>query len=233
MFLDEIGDIAPEVQIKLLRVLQEMTFERVGSNQPVQVDVRVVAATHQDLEALIRQGRFREDLYYRLNVLPLVVPPLRERAEDVPELALHFLRIYGQRANKLDLQIDDDALVLLKSYAWPGNIRQLENAIEHAVAFVEGPIVTIHDLPPEVTTAAKELDVNAERISRQVGAFAGDGAYDGTPPSSRFQVEQERRERELLVRTLAAAAGNKAEAARALGMARSTLLSRLKRLGLG
>ncbi len=227
VFLDEIGDVAPEVQIKLLRVLQEMTFERVGSSQPVQVDVRVVAATHQDLEALIRQGRFREDLYYRLNVLPLAVPPLRERAEDVPELALHFLRIYGQRANKPGLQIDDDALVLLKSYDWPGNIRELENAMEHAVAFVEGATVTVHDLPPDVAAAILKPN-SAEPPSH---AFA----LTGAPTQSRFraeQIEQERRERELLVRALATAAGNKAEAARALGVARSTLLSRLKRLGL-
>ena len=142
VFLDEIGDVAPEVQIKLLRVLQEMTFERVGSSDPVQVDVRVIAATHQDLETLIRQGRFREDLYYRLNVLPIAVPPLRDRPEDIPELALHFLRLYGQRAGKPGLQIDDDALLLLKAYSWPGNVRQLENAIEHASAFAEGPVVT-------------------------------------------------------------------------------------------
>ena len=236
VFLDEIGDVAPEVQIKLLRVLQEMTFERVGSSQPVQVDVRIVAATHQDLEALIRQGRFREDLYYRLNVLPLVVPPLRERAEDVPELALHFLRIYGQRADKPGLQIDDDALVLLKSYEWPGNIRQLENAMEHAVAFVEGPTVTIRDLPPEIAAAIEGVDAAAERMRQPAGfALALARASNGRAPTTRFQVEQieqERRERELLVRALAMAAGNKAEAARALGMARSTLLSRLKRLGL-
>ena len=224
---NEIGDVAPEVQIKLLRVLQEMTFERVGSSQPVQVDVRIVAATHQDLEALIRQGRFREDLYYRLNVLPLAVPPLRERAEDVPELALHFLRIYGQRADKPGLQIDDDALVLLKSYDWPGNIRQLENAMEHAVAFVDGSMVTIQNLPPDIAAAVEGLNAGAELPLRPAGA------YDGHASTSRFQVEQERRERELLVRALATAAGNKAEAARALGMARSTLLSRLKRLGLG
>ncbi len=233
VFLDEIGDVAPEVQIKLLRVLQEMTFERVGSSQSVQVDVRVVAATHQDLEALIRQGRFREDLYYRLNVLPLAVPPLRERAEDVPELALHFLRIYGQRADKPGLQIDDDALVLLKSYDWPGNVRQLENAMEHAVAFVDGSMVTIHNLPPDIAAAVEGLNAAAELAQRPAGVFARAGAYDGRDSTSRFQVEQERRERELLVRALATAAGNKAEAARALGMARSTLLSRLKRLGLG
>ena len=238
LFLDEIGDVAPEVQIKLLRVLQEMTFERVGSSEPVKVDVRVVAATHRDLEALIREGRFREDLYYRLNVLPVVVPPLRERAEDVPELTLHFLRFYGLRAGKPDLQIDDDALALLKGHPWPGNVRQLENAIEHAVAFAEGTVVTVADLPPEVRITAEAAEENdAERIKRLDGAFTlAPSAYDGRGPASLFrdeQAERERRERELLVRALAAADGNKAEAARALGVARSTLLSRLKRLGLG
>ena len=237
LFLDEIGDVAPEVQIKLLRVLQEMTFERVGSSEPVKVDVRVVAATHRDLEALIRAGRFREDLYYRLNVLPIIVPPLRERAEDAPELTLHFLRFYGLRAGKPDLQIDDDALALLKGHPWPGNVRQLENAIEHAVAFAEGTVVTVADLPPEVRVTAEAAEENvAERIKRLDGAFApAHSGYDGRGPASLFQAEQMergRRERELLVRALSAADGNKAEAARALGVARSTLLSRLKRLGL-
>ena len=235
VFLDEIGDVAPEVQIKLLRVLQEMTFERVGSSDPVQVDVRVIAATHQDLEALIRQGRFREDLYYRLNVLPVAVPPLRERAEDIPELVLHFLRIYGQRAGKAGLQIDDDALLLLKAFPWPGNVRQLENAIEHAAAFAEGPVVTVRDLPLEVQAADDGTAAVAEERAKRLDGAAAAAAYDGRAASLLFQAEhaeRERRERELLVRALATAGGNKAEAARALGMARSTLLSRLKRLGL-
>jgi transcriptional regulator with GAF, ATPase, and Fis domain len=225
VFLDEIGDVAPEVQIKLLRVLQEMTFERVGSSEPVRVDVRVIAATHHDLEALIRQGRFREDLYYRLNVLPVPVPPLRERAEDVPELALHFLRLYGRRAGKPDLQIDDDALILLKGYSWPGNVRQLENVLERAVVVCEGPVATAHDLPAEIAAIGPTRRLDA--------ALAA--AYDGPAAASLFRAEQadrDRRERELVVRALAAAAGNKAEAARALGLARSTLLSRMKRLGL-
>ena len=126
LFLDEIGDIDLSVQTKLLRVLQEMTFERVGSSDPVQVQVRLIAATHQDLEALIRQGRFREDLYYRLNVISITMPPLRERSEDIPELVQHFLRVYGSRCGKTELGIDDEVLVLLKSYHWPGNVRQLE-----------------------------------------------------------------------------------------------------------
>src|SRR5262249_45670255 len=126
LFLDEIGDIDLSVQTKLLRVLQEMTFERVGSSDPVQGQVGLVAATHQDLEDLIRQGRFREDLYYRLNVISITMPPLRERSEDIPELAQHFLRLYGGRCGKPELGIDDEVLVMLKSYHWPGNVRQLE-----------------------------------------------------------------------------------------------------------
>jgi DNA-binding NtrC family response regulator len=210
--------------VKLLRVLQEKTFERVGSSEPVKVDVRVIAATHQDLERLIKEGRFRDDLFYRLNVLPVRVPPLRERAEDVPELATHFLAVYARRTGKAVSALDDDALALLKAYEWPGNVRQLENVIERAVVIADGPVLTPAELPPELFDAA--------------GGPAEDDGADGFFPealagtAADFRAERGRREREHLVRALAAAEGNKAEAARALGIARSTLLSRLKRLGL-
>src|SRR5262249_48779438 len=121
LFLDEIGDVSLEVQIKLLRVLQEKTFERVGSSETLPVDVRILAATHQDLEEIIRQGRFREDLYYRLNVFPVWVPPLRERREDIAELALHFLAQSARRCQKVVEHLDDDVLVVLKAQSWPGN----------------------------------------------------------------------------------------------------------------
>ncbi len=240
LFLDEIGDVSGEVQVKLLRVLQEMTFERVGSSEPVKVDVRIIAATHQDLEALIRQGRFREDLYYRLNVLPIQLPPLRERAEDIPELVSHFLRLYGRRAGKEALGIDDDALARLKAFSWPGNIRQLESVIDRAVVVADNAAVTVDDLPPELGDGEPaafpgEPDPFGSRCPG--GAATGGGgpsANGGTNGSAVHSERQsrERREREQMVRALAAAGGNKAEAARALGMARSTLLSRLKRLGL-
>jgi transcriptional regulator with GAF, ATPase, and Fis domain len=236
LFLDEIGDISLEVQTKLLRVLQEMTFERVGSSEPIQVDVRIVAATHQDLEELMRQGRFREDLFYRLNVFPIVVPPLRERIEDVPELAMYFLKLYGQRAGKDISGIDDDALAVLKGFSWPGNIRQLENVIERAVVIAEGPVITLDELAPDL-------------LGEQSAAQAPTRPWLGLPPDGSNgaglplpdlatlvqseRAEKERQEREQVLRALAAAGGNKAEAARALGMARSTLLSRLKRLGVG
>src|SRR5262249_25863883 len=148
LFLDEIGDIDLDVQTKLLRVLQERTFERVGSSDPMQADVRIIAATHQNLEHLIRQGKFREDLYYPLNVFPVHMPPLRDRVEDIAELALHFMRQFATRSHKHVQQIDDDVLTVLKAYSWPGNIRQLENVIARAVVICEGPLLTIDELPP-------------------------------------------------------------------------------------
>ncbi|HZY88542.1 MAG TPA: sigma 54-interacting transcriptional regulator, partial [Gemmataceae bacterium] len=251
LFLDEIGDISLEVQTKLLRVLEEMTFERVGSSEPVAVDVRIIAATHQDLEALMRQGRFREDLFFRLNVFPIILPPLRERVEDVPELALHFLRLYAQKSAKAITGLDDDALAALKSCRWPGNVRQLENVIERAVVVADGPVITVRELPPELLAEGPrhETPARASGILREADLLAEEtdlwspGLTSPLPgplvpsggSSSIIQAERadrERRERELLVRALAAAGGNKAEAARALGMARSTLVSRLKRLGL-
>jgi transcriptional regulator with GAF, ATPase, and Fis domain len=222
LFLDEIGDIDLTVQTKLLRVLQEMTLERVGSSEPLRVDVRVLAATHQNLETLMEQGRFRGDLYYRLNVISLTIPPLRDRGEDIPELVQHFLRTYGTRCNKPDVQIDDDALIVLKTFPWPGNVRQLENVVERAVVFAEGMTITVEDLPPEVLGSVRRSSADSEPGEAELS--------DGLFQTERF--ERDRRERELLVRALAAAKGIKADAARALGVPRSTLLSRLKKHGL-
>jgi transcriptional regulator with GAF, ATPase, and Fis domain len=227
LFLDEVGDITLEVQTKLLRVLQEMTFERVGSSEPVQVNVRLIAATHQNLEQLIATGRFREDLYYRLNVISISVPPLRERPEDIPELALHFLRLNAQRSGKIVTQIDDDALMTLKAYSWPGNIRQLENILERAVVVAEGSTITVQDLPSEIMDARLKTD------TWNAGSVNGDSRLPrGTFGLRAEREDRDRRERERLVRALAATKGNKAEAARVLGLARSTLLSRLKKHGL-
>jgi DNA-binding NtrC family response regulator len=227
LFLDEIGDISLDLQTKLLRVLQEKTFERVGSNESIQVDVRLVAATHQNLESLIRHGKIREDLYYRLNVITLSMPALRERPEDVPDLAQHFLREFAQRSGKPIEQFDDDAMLALRAYRWPGNIRELENAIERAVVVADGTVLTLDDLPEEVrkSSMVEFLD------------YEGSPALDGAAPSDRWGVrtERDRRDRDeraALEHALAATAGNKAEAARLLGMARSTLVSRLKKHGL-
>ena len=227
LFLDEIGDISLDVQTKLLRVLQEKTFERVGSSDSLKVDVRVITATHQNLEQLIAAGRFREDLYYRLNVISVAVPPLRERREDIAELAEHFLKEHSERSGKAIAQIDDDALAVLKSYHWPGNIRQLENVIERAVVVADGAVITPAELPIEVVDAVDGA-VSATHEWHN-------GYTDSDNLCGGLQAEREergRRERERLVRALASAKGNKAEAARALGLARSTLVSRLKKHGL-
>jgi transcriptional regulator with GAF, ATPase, and Fis domain len=233
LFLDEIGDISLDVQTKLLRVLQERTLERVGSSEPLRVDVRVIAATHQNLEQLITEGRFREDLYYRLNVISIPVPPLRARCEDIAELAQHFLRLYAQRCKKEVVQIDDDALVVLKAYSWPGNIRQLENVMERAVVIAEGPVLTVNELAPEVRAAVAWEPAGSPVY--QPAASLSPARPPALRPLSTVQserAERDRREREQLVRALAGADGNKAEAARVLGMARSTFISRLKKHGL-
>jgi len=227
LFLDEIGDISLEVQTKLLRVLQEKTFERVGSSEPMPVDVRVIAATHRDLEALIREDRFREDLYYRINGITIAVPPLRDRREDIAELALHFLRHHARLCGKDVTQIDDDALVALKGYPWPGNVRQLENFIMSAVVIAEGSTITLDELPAEL------LDSDEPNLREDEPRKANGVPAPGPKRGIRAEREErDDRERERLVRALAAAEGNKAEAARALGLARSTLLSRLKKHGL-
>jgi transcriptional regulator with GAF, ATPase, and Fis domain len=231
LFLDEIGDINLELQTKLLRVLQEKTFERVGSSEPFQVNVRIITATHQNLEELIRQGRFRQDLYYRLKVIDIQVPSLRERREDVPELALHFLHLYAERCHKAVAQIDDDAMAMLKSYHWPGNVRELENVIERAVVVTEGPTILPADLAPELALAKAVPQAHSTPAS----SWPDTNGSSARLLSDGIRAEREdhdRRERERLVRALAAANGNKAEAARGLGLARSTFLSRLKKHGL-
>jgi len=151
IFLDEIGDIPLSTQVRLLRVLQEGEFKRVGSTDPIRVDVRVIAATHRDLPRLVKTGRFREDLFYRLNVIAIPLPPLRERTEDIPLLAYHFLRRYSDRLGKRVKAMAPEALELLCGYRWPGNVRELENAVERAVVLCRGEAVTGADLPPAVT----------------------------------------------------------------------------------
>ena len=151
IFLDEIGDIPLSTQVRLLRVLQEGEIKRVGATDPVKVDVRVIAATNRDLPKLVRAGKFREDLFYRLNVIAIPLPPLRERLDDVPLLAHHFLRRYSDRLGKKVRTLAPQAIELLCGYRWPGNVRELENAIERAVVLCRGDSVQPTDLPPSVT----------------------------------------------------------------------------------
>jgi DNA-binding NtrC family response regulator len=155
LFLDEIGEISPSTQVKLLRVLQEREFERVGSNQTLRVDVRVVAATNRDLKEMIAAGRFREDLFYRLNVINLKLPSLRQRASDVPALALHFLKHFSAENGKSIQSISDLALTQLANYTWPGNVRELENVIERAVVLAEGDVIEPSHLPLELAAASR------------------------------------------------------------------------------
>ncbi|HEX3314367.1 MAG TPA: sigma-54-dependent Fis family transcriptional regulator, partial [Gemmataceae bacterium] len=232
LFLDEIGDIGLEVQTKLLRVIQERTIERVGSAESIPVDVRIVTATHQNLEALIRQGRFREDLFYRLNVFPISVPPLRDRVDDIAELAAFFTRQAAQRCKKEIDRLDEEVLDRLRSYAWPGNIRQLQNAIERAVVIADGTTLTVGDLPAELDGSQDIAEIEDPGGEAPEESFAENFAESEERPVSPFRRERLRQERAELVRALAGADGNKAEAARALGMARSTLVSRLKKFGL-
>ncbi|MEZ6144563.1 MAG: sigma 54-interacting transcriptional regulator [Planctomycetaceae bacterium] len=227
LFLDEIGDISPDVQIKLLRVLQQRTFEPVGSHRTVHVDVRVVAATHRDLEQLIAEGRFREDLYYRLNVISVTLPPLRDRKDDILDLAMHFLARSNQRTNKSITQIDDAAIETLLNHSWPGNIRELENAIERAVVLTEGSKISRASLPEEITNPAKHP---RQILELKPTSQTTDSSPTRTwPPAAGDRRSKREAERSNLVNALEAAQGNKAEAARLLGLPRSTFYSKLKK----
>ncbi|MDX2052425.1 MAG: sigma-54 dependent transcriptional regulator [Polyangiaceae bacterium] len=159
LFLDEIGEISPSTQVKLLRVLQEREFERVGGNQTIQVDVRVIAASNRNLKQMVDEGKFREDLYYRLNVINIVLPPLRKRPTDVAALAAHFLKRFSKENEKSVTRISDGALAQLVGHSWPGNVRELENIIERAVVLADGPAIEVHHLPPEIATAARNSSV--------------------------------------------------------------------------
>lgn len=253
LFLDEIGDISFETQIKLLRVLQERQFEPVGSSRTVEVDVRLVTATHQDLEKLIAQGRFREDLYYRLNVISMTLPPLRERREDILELSLYFLGRAAGRQSKRVTHLDVESLAALEAYPWPGNIRELENVIERAVVLAESEQITLRELPPEVgksvhlwprqvieakptsvtiSSAAAEL-LKPKSASKDPATSAPPSPPAAVPPvvaaPPAFPPDETTAERQALLEVLRLCNGNKAQAARRLGIPRSTLFSRLKK----
>lgn len=208
IFLDEIGEINPNVQVKILRVLQEKRFERVGGEETIMVDARVVAATNKDLKAEIENGRFREDLYYRLNVVNIHVPPLRERKEDIPLLAAAFIKEFAAENAKPVEGIDSKARSMLYNYSWPGNIRELRNTIESAVVMCKGSIIMPDDLPPGVM---RDSDNDVIRIA--VG-------------SSLAEAEQE-----IIRSTLSANNGNKSKTAAVLGIGRKTLHRKLSEYG--
>jgi len=218
IFLDEVGETSSRMQAKLLRVLQEKEIQRVGSEAVLQVDVRVVAATNRDLEEDVQAGRFREDLFYRLNVMHLAVPPLRDRQEDIPLLAQHFLEKYARRNRKTVKGFAPLAMDMLLKYDWPGNVRELENAIERAVILLSGEHVTEKQLPLRIVRQHPDHDVTA--------AGTAVPATDGTRTL-------EDMEKEAIEATLAATDGNKSETARRLGISRKTLHNKLKAYGVG
>jgi two-component system response regulator AtoC len=220
LFLDEIGDISPALQVKLLRVLQERTFDRVGGGEPIHTDVRIVAATNRDLEALVREGQFREDLYFRLNVVSLVTVPLRERPEDVQLLANHFLQHFAAE-NQIDVAgFDDLAMECLLRHPWPGNVRELSNAIERAVVMSTGRIIFAEDLP--------------ERIGMQSPLAALP-----PPPEATGQIDQGLRARivqyeaRVIAEALERNGGNRVRTAHDLGISRRSLLYKLQDYGIG
>jgi DNA-binding NtrC family response regulator len=211
LFLDEIGDMSLQTQAKILRVLQEGEFERLGGAQTIRVDVRLLAATHKNLERMIEDGAFRQDLYFRLSVVPVKLPSLRERATDIPELANHFLRRFAEKNRKDIKDFHPEALNLLMQYDWPGNIRELENSVERAVILCLGEQLTPHDLPPHL-------------LSKEVRELRHSTAQDG------FTLRD--MEREVIRSTLEKTGNNKSQAAKQLGVARQTLLNKIKEYGL-
>ncbi|WP_163780984.1 sigma-54-dependent transcriptional regulator [Myxococcus vastator] len=216
LFLDEVGEIPASVQTKLLRVLQEKEIQRVGGEDTFKVDVRVVSATHRDLQAEVKAGRFREDLYYRLHIVPVVLPPLRERPEDVSLLARHFVAKHAMRVNRRVMGLDDSALRALARHAWPGNVRELENVIEQALVFAEGEQLTDLDLPSHLTASG------APRVEAGLPVLQGDRPLPDI---------LEDLERQLIARAYEKASGVKTETARLLGIKTSALYYKLEKYG--
>jgi Nif-specific regulatory protein len=207
IFLDEVGELSPSMQVKLLRVLQERVVERIGGNKPISLDIRVIAATNRDLSLMVREGTFRQDLYYRLNVFPIILPPLRERGSDIIELADFFIKKYRERTGKTVRRISTPALEMLMSYHWPGNVRELENVIERAVILVDDDVIHGHMLPPSLQSARHSDTVFSGSIESRVNAL----------------------EYEMIIEALKDTAGNSTEAALRLGLTRRMLGIRMKK----
>jgi DNA-binding NtrC family response regulator len=215
IFLDEIADMSPGLQVKLLRVLQDRSFERIGGVKSIKVDIRVVAATNQELEALVKQGNFREDLYYRLNVIPIRVPPLRERMSDIPLLVKHFLQEFGKKKKKPAKSLSPQAIDLLVRYPWPGNVRELENLVERLVILTEGDEIKVDDLPQRFR----------EERSMGTGGESIDFPADGLNLPQALQDL----ERRLILKALERSNWVKSRAAQLLNLNRTTLIEKMKK----
>jgi two-component system response regulator AtoC len=212
LFLDEVSSIKPDLQVKLLRVLQEREFERVGGTRPIRLDARIIAATNVDLRQAVAEGRFREDLYYRLNVVPIAVPPLRARRDDIPLLVDHFVRRYNRAFNRSIVGLSPEAVATLMDYPWPGNVRELQNVVERLVVLAEGPVIHLADLP---------LDL-----------LLPDPRTRDLEPGVPLQQATEEFERQVAVRVLERVRWNVSEAARLLGLHRNSLTAKIARWGL-
>jgi len=239
LFLDEIGDMPFELQTRLLRVLSDGTFYRVGGAQPVKVDVRIVAATHQPLEERVLQGRFREDLFHRLNVIRLRLPPLRERIEDIPELAKHFLSVSARALGVAPKRLSDAALKALYSFDYPGNVRQLENFCHWLTVMAPGQTIESEDLPPEIRAAGLPASQFSAAMAVATGTMTWQEllAIDATHRLSQSEGEiwstlTDQFERTLLQSALEVCRGRRVEAASRLGMGRNTITRKLRELGL-
>ncbi|RMG60616.1 MAG: sigma-54-dependent Fis family transcriptional regulator [Deltaproteobacteria bacterium] len=217
IFLDEIGEMSPKLQVKLLRVLQEKEFEPVGSTKTIRVDVRVIAATNKDLEEEVRQGRFREDLYYRLNVIPIRIPPLRERKEDIPLLLSYFIDLYNEKKGRHLEGVTDEAMEILLSYPWPGNVRELENLVERIVVIKGQGKITVEDLPEKMRTGKRTVIPGDELVAAE------------NPFPVNLKEAVDRLEIEMIKKALKMAGGNKEMAASLLGIKRTTLIEKIKR----
>ncbi len=211
LFLDEIGDVPPATQVKLLRVLQEREFERLGGTKTIKVDVRLIAATNRDLRAALEEGTFRQDLYYRLNVVPIDIPPLRDHKEDIPDLAKLFLDRFSRQAAKQFTGVSPEAMDMLIAFHWPGNVRELENIIERAVALSEGPVL-------------RPSDIHLDAVRTKPAS--------GTAPLIPEGQTLEQWEDEMIREALRRANGNKSQAARMLGLSRNALRYRLSKIGI-
>ncbi|MGH7318880.1 MAG: sigma-54-dependent transcriptional regulator [Candidatus Rokuibacteriota bacterium] len=214
VFLDEVGDIRPSLQAKLLRVLQDQAFERVGGTRPIRADLRFIAATNRDLAEAVRAGDFRLDLFYRLHVVSVTLPPLRERPSDIDALARHFFDRYCREVKRDLVGLRPETLAALRRHSWPGNVRELENAIERAVVLAEGPEITLRDLPAELREA-------------------GLGGLVCREDARRFHAAVEEFKRGLIASTLRRTSGNRTQAARLLGLQRTYLARLIRDLGLG
>jgi transcriptional regulator with PAS, ATPase and Fis domain len=219
IFLDEIGDMSPALQVKVLRVLQEKQFERIGGVKTLQVDVRIIAATNQDLEKAIEEKRFREDLFYRINVIPIDLPPLRERKVDIPILANHFLSKFNKLKRKGVSRITPEAMEYLLKYSWPGNVRELENLIEMLVVLKEEGEIEVQDLPEKIAMAHSHSIVRS--------------GVEITDEGINYNAYVDQLEKDLLSRALEKAGGAKNKAAKLLNLNRTTFVEKLKRFKIG